>query len=149
MKASLPVCAVLLAGAFAASSAFATEFGTPKEARAMLVRAVAELHKDKAAALEKFNKGEDGFKDRDLYTFCADLDGTTTAHPTHKGQNMNELKDKKGKAFGVEILRVATPGEFKQVSYMWPKPGQTEPVKKMTYVTRVGDQVCGVGYYMP
>jgi hypothetical protein len=30
---------------------------------------------------------------------------------------------------------------------MWPKPGQTEPAPKESYVTRVGDQVCGVGYY--
>jgi hypothetical protein len=30
------------------------------------------------------------------------------------------------------------------VSYVWPKPGGTEPVEKVGYVTKVGDQVCGV-----
>ena len=30
---------------------------------------------------------------------------------------------------------------------MWPRPGQTENVKKVAYVTKVGDQVCAVGYY--
>jgi hypothetical protein len=30
---------------------------------------------------------------------------------------------------------------------MWPRPGSTDPVKKVSYVTRVGDQVCAVGYY--
>jgi hypothetical protein len=30
---------------------------------------------------------------------------------------------------------------------MWPRPGQTDPVQKVVYVTKVGDQVCAVGYY--
>ena len=31
---------------------------------------------------------------------------------------------------------------------MWPRPGTTEPlVKKTTYYTKVGDQICAVGYY--
>ena len=33
----------------------------------MLERAVAAVKKDKAKALDMFNKGEGGFKDRDLY----------------------------------------------------------------------------------
>jgi hypothetical protein len=32
----------------------------------MLVKAVAALKEDKAKALDTFNKGEGGFKDRDL-----------------------------------------------------------------------------------
>ena len=146
MRATMALSLAVMAGGFAAA-ALAAEYGTPQEARAMLTRAVAEVKKDKAAALAKFNKGEAGFKDRDLYTFCSDLDGMTTAHPTHKGKNMKELRDKQGKAFGEEIMKVAEEGKFKQVSYMWPKPGAAEPSQKMSYVTRIGDQVCGVGYY--
>ena len=48
------------------SSSFAAE-----EAKAMLEKAVAALKDDKAKALAMFNKGEGGFKDRDLYVFCA------------------------------------------------------------------------------
>ena len=40
-------------------------------AKAMLERAVAEVKEDKAKALDMFNKGEGGFKDRDLYVWCA------------------------------------------------------------------------------
>jgi hypothetical protein len=36
---------------------------------------------------------------------------------------------------------------FIAVRGVWPKPGSTEPVEKGTYVTKVGDQICGVGYY--
>jgi signal transduction histidine kinase len=75
------------------------------------------------------------------------MDGTTTAHPTHLGKNLKELKDKNGKAFGEEMFKVAEAGKVKQVTYMWPKPGKTEPSQKATYITKVGDQVCGVGYY--
>lgn len=138
--------AVILA-MLASQFAFAAEFGSAKEARAMLDRAVADVKKDKAAALAKFNKGEAPFKDRDLYPFCMSLDGTTTAHPSYVGKNIKDLKDKSGKAFGQEIMKVAEEGKVKEVAYMWPKPGQTEPVQKVSYVTKVGDQVCGVGYY--
>ena len=37
----------------------------------MLERAVASVKEDKAKALDMFNKGEGGFKDRDLYVACA------------------------------------------------------------------------------
>ena len=148
MHSSTLIRSAILVGLLASPCAFAaSEYGSAKEARAMLNKAVAEVKKDKAAALDKFNKGEAGFKDRDLYPFCADLDGNTTAHPTHKGKDLKVLTDKKGKAFGQEIFKVAKEGKISEVSYMWPKPGQTDPVKKVTYVTRVGDQVCGVGYY--
>jgi hypothetical protein len=33
------------------------------------------------------------------------------------------------------------------VDYEFPKPGTTEPVAKESFVTRVGDLGCGVGYY--
>jgi signal transduction histidine kinase len=149
MKTFTLLPAVIFAGALASTPAFAAEFGSPGEAKAMLEKAVAEIKKDKNAALAKFNKGEAGFKDRDLYPFCGDMTGVTTAHPTHKGKSMKEMKDKAGKAFGEEMYKVAEEGKIKQVTYVWPKPGQTEPVAKVSYVTKVGDQICGVGYYKP
>ena len=60
----------------------AAEFGTAEEAKAMLERAVAAVKEDKAKALDMFNNGEDGFKDRDLYVWCANAsDGIVTATP--------------------------------------------------------------------
>ena len=50
-----------------AASVAAADFGTAEEAKAMLERAVAAVKEDKAKALEMFNNGEGGFKDRDLY----------------------------------------------------------------------------------
>jgi hypothetical protein len=61
------------------------DFGTAEEAKAMLEKAVAAVKENKAKALDMFNKGEGGFKDRDLYVYCANAsDGIFTAHPTRK-----------------------------------------------------------------
>src|SRR2546423_11757184 len=91
-------------------AAIAAEFGSAKEARAMLDKTVAAMKKDKAAATAKINKGDAAFKDRDLYPFCATMDGNTTVHPTHVGTNLKDLKDKKGKAFGAEMFTAAEEG---------------------------------------
>jgi signal transduction histidine kinase len=125
------------------------QFGTAAEAKAMLEKAVAAVKADKAKALDQMQKGEGGFKDRDLYAFCANAsDGIITAHPALKGKNLGDIKDKDGKALGEEMMKVATEGKVQEVSYMWPRPGaDTTPVQKVSYVTKAGDQVCGVGYY--
>jgi signal transduction histidine kinase len=124
-----------------------TGFGTAAEAKAMLERAVSALKENKDRALEMFIKGEGGFKDRDLYPFCGGPDGMFTAHPTLVGKSLKDLKDKAGQPLGEEIYRVAEEGKISEVSYMWPRPGETEPVQKVTYVTKTGDQVVAVGYY--
>jgi signal transduction histidine kinase len=146
MKRISLVAAALVAGL--ATTAFAAaEFGTAAEAKAMLDKVATAVKADKAKALASFSAGEGGFKDRDLYPFCAGADGNFTAHPTLVGKSLKELKDKTGKAMGAEMLTVAAEGKVAEVSYMWPRPGNTEPVQKVSYVTKVGDQVCAVGYY--
>jgi signal transduction histidine kinase len=124
--------------------------GTATEARAMLDRAATAVKADKTTALGQFVKGENGFKDRDLYVFCVDLDGKFVAHPNPAlmGHDGKTLKDGTGKAFVAEMLTVAQDGKVAQVDYMFPRPGTKEPaVPKSSYVTKVADLVCGVGYY--
>ncbi len=141
------VPAVALVVAFQSLAAGKAEFGTAAEAKALLDKTVAAMKKDKAGTIALINKGDPGYIDRDLYPFCATKEGITVAHPTHVGDNLKERKDKQGKAFGAEMLKVAEEGKDKQVSYMWPKPGGKDPVQKVTYVTKVADHICGVGYY--
>ncbi len=129
------------------ATAVAAEFGTAAEAKAMLERAGAAVKADKAKALAMFAKGEGGFKDRDLYVFCGGPDGNFTAHPSLVGKSLKGLKDKAGKPLGEEIYKVAQEGKTSEVTYMWPRPSGTEPVQKVTFVTKVSDQVCAVGYY--
>ena len=141
------VLSTLSAIALATSAQAAGEFGTSAEAKAMLDKAVIAVKANKTDALAKFAKGDDGFKDRDLYPFCGGPDGNFTAHPSLTGKSMKDLKDKAGIAMGEAMYKAASEGKVSEVSYMWPRPGSTEPVQKVSYVTKIGDQVCAVGYY--
>ena len=137
-------------------SAFAqAQNGTAAEAKAMLDKAVAAVKADKAKALDMFNSGQGGFLDRDLYPFCGNVsDGKilAVANPNAKqniGKDVRELKDATGKAYGQELFAAGQKpeGQISEVSYMFPRPGDPKPVDKVSYVTRVGDIYCGVGYY--
>jgi hypothetical protein len=69
-------------------------FGTAEEAKTMLERAVAAVQENKAKALDMFNKGEGGFKDRDLYVWCANAsDGIITATPYwNRGKQLRDIE---------------------------------------------------------
>ena len=124
------------------------QFGTEAEARAMLNRAVAAVKENKEKALDMFNKGAGGFKDRDLYVFCANAsDGTLTAHPHLKGEHLQDIVGKKGFPLGKVIMETASEGKIDQVTYWWPRPGSDKPLEKHSFYTKVADQTCGVGYY--
>jgi len=138
------------------TAAFAqqAQLGSADEAKAMLLKAVAAVKADRDVALAMFNKGEGGFRDRDLYPFCFRIaDGKYVANQAlavPAGTNTHTLKDSTGKAFGEELYAGAQKpeGQITEVSYMFPKPGTTTPaVPKVSFVTKVGDLGCGVGYY--
>jgi hypothetical protein len=151
---TLTATALLCFGVSTSAFAQQGQFGTALEARAMLDKAVAALKVDREVTLGMINKGEGGFKDRDLYPFCVRAsDGkalATGAAVPPIGTDQRTLKDPTGKAFGLELYAAdqKPEGEITEVSYMFPKPGTTAPaVPKMAFVTRVGDLGCGVGYY--
>jgi hypothetical protein len=153
------VIAVASAAVIALSPrAFAQQtHGTADEARAMLMKAVAAVKADKAKALDMFNKGEGGFRDRDLYVFCAKAgDGTLVAigNPNLKqalGMDVRAHQNSTGTAFGAEIYAAMQKpeGQITEVSYVGPTPGADDTlVSKITLVTKADDDLgCGVGYY--
>ncbi|HEY6732857.1 MAG TPA: cache domain-containing protein [Roseiarcus sp.] len=139
-------------------AAFAQQTGgTAEEAKAMLMKAVAAVRADEAKALDMFNKGEGGFRDRDLYVFCVSTsDGTIVAvgNPSLKealGTDMRAAQNSTGRAFGAEIYAaIQKPeGQITEVSYMLPRPGADDtPVARVSLVARAdADLGCGVGYY--
>jgi hypothetical protein len=131
--------------------------GTADEAKAMLMKAVAAVRVDEAKALDMFNKGEGGFRDRDLYVFCVSTSDATivaTGNPNLKealGTDMRAAENSTGEPFGAEMYAaIQKPeGQITEVSYMSPKPGADDtPVSKVSFVTRAdADLGCGVGYY--
>jgi hypothetical protein len=131
--------------------------GTAAEAKALLMKALAAVKADKTKALDMFNKGEGGFRDRDLYVFCANAgDGTIVAigNPNLKqalGMDVRAGQNSTGEAFGAEIYAAMQKpeGQITEVSYVGPKPDPDDKlVAKTTLVARVSDDLgCGVGYY--
>jgi hypothetical protein len=143
--------AVILACSSAAKAA--DEFGTAAEARAMLDRAILELKADPAGAIVKFNRPDGGYRDRDLYVFC--IDATTALRVAHVitesiGKDLRLTTERDGSPLGQKIfdaVHTVREGEIATVSYNWPRPGSTTPVGKESYVTRIGNFGCGVGFY--
>jgi signal transduction histidine kinase len=146
LRTLVAVSALAIAGSALAQKA---DVGSSAEAKAMLEKAVAAVKADKTKALAAFNAGTDGFKDRDLYPFCGNADASMAAHPSEAVRKMKltEIKDKNGFALGEEMLKTAKEGAINEVAYVWPKPSGGDPVPKVSFVTKVGDLVCGVGYY--
>ena len=135
-------------------AAFAQQGGTAQEARAMLDKAVAAVKADPVVAIVMFVKGEGGFRDRELYPFCFRIaDGKLLVSPkaVPAGTDLRTLKDAKGNAYGEEIYAAAQKpeGQITETrAYMFPKPGTTTPTfPKISFVTKVGELGCGVGYY--
>jgi hypothetical protein len=161
LRTTLLGLATSLTLAFINTQALA-QSGTAAEARAMLDKAVAAVKADKAKALNMFIKGEGGFLENGLYPFCWNVsDGKHVATRAKHlmDQDIRILKDSTGKAFGLESYAASQKpeGEITEVSYMFPRPvagtapGQnvdfTTPAPKVSFVTRVGDLGCGVGYF--
>ena len=136
------------------ATAFAQTGGTPQEARAMLDKAFAAVKADRDGALAMFIKGEGGFLDRDLFPFCLRIaDAKSLAGPkaVPAGTDVRTLKDANGKAYGEAVYAAGQKpeGEITEVAgYLFPKPGAITPTfPKTSFVTKVGDLICGVGYY--
>ena len=125
------------------------DFGSPQDALLMLERVVMAMRTDQAKALALFNEGGPGFREADLYPYCGNSDGVFTAHPELVGTSMRDLRDKRGHPLGQRLYETAKEEEIGRVTYFWPRSGSTEILQKVALVTRIGDQVCAVGYYRP
>jgi hypothetical protein len=155
------LCGVLIVVASIAIPAFSsTAFGqgqsggTAAGAKAMLAKAVAAVKTDKAKALDMFNSGEGGFRDGDLYVVCLNVSDdkfVAVGNPNAKyllGVDARTFKDIDGDRMGILAAAHKPEGEITVIDYEFPRPGQDKtPVPKETYITRVDDLICGVGYY--
>ena len=75
--------------------------------------------------------------DEGNYFWIQSSDPTMIMHPLKpalNGQDLSQTSDAAGKLFFNEISKAATTHGEGEVSYLWPLPGQDEPVKKLSYV---------------
>ena len=151
-KAALSVLVVaiglLLAGTVLADSATKDECMAKGKETAQFIN-----EKGLEAAVAELNKKDGKFAWKDSYVFLMDFSGKMLGHPNPKlvGVNTLEMTDKaeKGKPIFKEFVAVAKDKGEGWVDYMWPKPGETTPVKKVSYIYRVPgkDLLVGAGYY--
>lgn len=94
-----------------------------------------------------------GFRFYDAYIFVLDPQGlmlANVAFPDLEGTNVAALKDRNGVLFVQQMLKIEPDGSG-WVDYLWPKPGDTAPSKKSSYVRRVTigerDYIVGAGIY--
>jgi methyl-accepting chemotaxis protein len=137
--------------------AFSADAPQSKEAKQIvaLVDKAAALteSKGKSAFPEFKKKGSDWLKG-DTYIFIADMNGTILMHPANpelETKSIIDIKDANGKAFMREFIETANKGSG-WVDYMWPKPGEKKPAKKLSYIKRAkmpnGETVLvGAGIY--
>jgi len=129
----------------------AGERGTPAEAKAMLEKAVAHYKAvGRKQALADFNARKAPFSDRDLYVFCIGPDRSLVAngaYPSWVGQSVDVLKDANGKLLGKSLIDAAAPAGGGSVLYPNINPVSHKPEPKVSFVQRVGEDVCGVGAY--
>ena len=135
---------------FIATASAQGGLGTAAQARAMLDRAVIALKANRTTAIANFNKADGGFRDRDLYVVCFDAtSGMVLTHvdPKQLGHDVRTMKQPDGKPFGMMIFNAAKVGSVATVDYEYPRPGDAAHRAKQSYVTRVGNDACLVGYY--
>ena len=141
------------------SQLFSAEAPQSREAKqivALVDKAAALTESKGKAAFPNFKqKGSEWFKGS-TYLFIGDMSGVTLMHPANpelEGKSILDLKDANGKAFMREFIETAKSKGSGWVEYMWPKPGEKTPSKKMSYVKMAkmpsGEMVIvGAGLYV-
>ncbi len=100
--------------------------------------AASVLAKSGEAGLAEFNKTDGPWVWKDTYVFVYNCEqGTIAAHPTSPhliGKNMTGLKDIKGNLFFGQLCDAARKPKGGWIEYWWPKPGEKEPLRKISFM---------------
>ena len=127
--------------------------GTKEEAREILDRTVNLMKSNKTVAFAMITAGgQGGLATKDLYPFCTSFSGIQVAHPYGgAGFDMREFTSSDGKKLYDIMVRNAKEGVISKVSYKFGRPeGASLTIKeytKVAFYTRVGNYICGSGYY--
>jgi signal transduction histidine kinase len=152
MKQKTLLAAVLVVLSTPAQPLFAAEeFGTVKEAEALVKKAVEHIHKaGNEQAYADFTGKKAPFVDRDLYITVMTLSGMNLAHganPKIVGKDMLDFKDIDGKPFLRERMDLArTKGKFWQ-DFKYSDPTTKKILPKSGYCERDNDIVVCTGIY--
>jgi len=92
---------------------------------------------------------------KDAYVMVFSMDGidlVNPAFPDLEGRVVTDLKDVNGKPLVREMFKVLKEKGSGWVDYMWPKPGQSAPTTKSTYIAKAShngkEYLVGCGVYL-
>lgn len=129
------------------------ERATPEEVVEKVRQAANVLSQSGEAGLAQFNEKNGPWVWKDTYIFVFDCSkGTTAAHPVRAdlvGEDARALTGARGKKFFGEFCQAMKNPAGVWVEYWWPKPGQKEASRKISYAVRAGitPYVVGAGLY--
>ncbi len=89
------------------------------------------------------------FRYQDVYVFVHDQKGVqlVTPSPELEGTSLLDFQDVNGKFVIRDTIAMLRDRDAGWIDYMWPRPGETSPSKKSSYVrkVKVGNDVLYVG----
>jgi cytochrome c len=117
-------------------------------------KAAALVDKQGKAALAEFRKRDSEWWFGNTYLFAYDMKLNVLlnpAFPQREGTNAHGEKDANGVFFHDEFVKVVQAKGAGWVAYMFPKPGQTQPSQKWSYVRAITVDgtpgLIGAGFY--
>ena len=141
-----------------ASPAFAQDSPPPSEQKtkieALVNKAAALIENKGKAVFPEFRKQGSEWWPGESYLFAYDTKMNVllvAAFPQNEGKNQAGKTDAKGKLYHDEFVKVVQTQNAGWVNYMFPRPGQTEPSEKWSYVKAVNIDgtpgLVGAGFY--
>jgi cytochrome c len=132
---------------FTSGTALGQEKATPQQVVQKVQQAAGYLSKKGEAGLTTFKERRSDYVWANTYVFVIDCQQKkVAANPLFGFEDMplSALKDPTGKVIGPMFCPVgSTKGYW--VEYHWPKAGQKEPARKLTYIEPVPDTPFTVG----
>jgi signal transduction histidine kinase len=142
MRRIITITLALVLGLCLATTAFADK-ATKGEIIAKVKEAATMItNKGQDATFKEINNKKGKFVWKDTYVFVIDFEGTLLARAFRQGaigQNWINWKDRSNppKQPNKEMIDLAKDKGEGWVEYMFPKPGQDAPSKKISYIYRV------------
>jgi len=105
----------------------------------MVNAAVREINERGESSFVTFHDHTGPFLAKEAYVVVFSMQGIDLVNPGFpdlEGTNVMDLKDINGKLIVKEMFRLVNQKGAGWVEYMWPRPGQSIPTLKSTYVTK-------------
>jgi cytochrome c len=125
-----------------------------KRIEVLVNKAAALVERRGKTAFSEFRKRDSEWWSGNTYLFAYDQNLNVLlnpAFPQREGTNPRGQEDDNGKAFHDKFLRVVQAKGSGWVDYMFPRPGETQPRQKWSYVKAVNIDgtpgIIGAGFY--